>query len=267
MKNTKLIVGDLDGTLIVKHNMLSKRNRDIIIKAREKGIYFGIASGRPLDELHFYKDWGLDEDFDVVIGLNGCQLKDNVLNTEENYFIMKKEWIKLALDVMKPFKYNPVMYIGNKMLTNEITELVIKSASSSKKEIIVAKDESEFYKEDNFKIMFRVSEEDMPMIEKEIYNMDLGPIRAFKTQSTLLEFSSKEVDKSFTLQKFCEHHNISVNDVVAFGDTTNDNGMLEWAGVGVCMENGSDDTKEIADYICKSVEEDGVAQFIEDYIF
>ena len=43
--------------------------------------------------------------------------------------------------------------------------------------------------------------------------------------------------------------------------------MLEWAGVGVCMENGSDDTKEIADYICKSVEEDGVAQFIEDYIF
>ena len=239
----------------------------MIEECRRRGIYFGIASGRQLDELNFYKTWGLENDFELIVGLNGCQLQDNILNKEERYFVMKKEWIKEAFEAMRPFIFNPVMYIGNKMMTNEITEIVKMSASHSKKEIIVAKEESDFYKEDNYKIMFRVDENDMPKIEEHVRNLNLKNIRAFKTQNTLIEFSSKDVDKAITIEKFCEYHDIDVKDVIAFGDTTNDNGMIKWAGIGVCMSNGSDDTKAIADYICGDVADDGVAKFIEENVF
>ncbi|MGB4613638.1 MAG: HAD family hydrolase [Erysipelotrichaceae bacterium] len=267
MKNIKLIVGDLDGTLVVKHNDASRRTRDVILECKKRGIYFGIASGRQTDELNLYKRWGLDEDFDLIVGLNGCQLKDNILNVENEYFVMEGQYIKEAIDVMRPFKHNPIMYVGNIFLTGEVNELVEKSLAHSDKKLVVAKDETDFYKNDNYKIMFRVKEEEMPSIEEYIKSLNLKNIKAFKTQPDLIEFSKIDVDKAITISKFCEMHNIDVKDVMTFGDTTNDNGMLKWAGVGVCMGNGSDDTKAIADYICDDVHNDGLAKFIEENVF
>lgn len=53
---------------------------------------------------------------------------------------------------------------------------------------------------------------------------------------------------------------------MAFGDTTNDHTMLELSGVGVCLKNGSDDTKAIADIITDyPCDEDGWARFMEMY--
>ena len=48
-------------------------------------------------------------------------------------------------------------------------------------------------------------------------------------------------------------NNIALEDVAAFGDTTNDNDMIAISGTGVCMCNGSDDTKAIADFITEKV--------------
>ena len=46
-----------------------------------------------------------------------------------------------------------------------------------------------------------------------------------------------------------ELHHIDLADVWVFGDTSNDNEMIRMAGLGICMENGSEDTKQIADMI------------------
>ena len=266
MKNTKLIICDLDGTLVEKHKPISNKTKEVIKKANEQGIYFGLASGRPLDDLEFKETWGLEKDFDVIVGLNGCQLKDNILNKTNTYYKMKKEWIKETFEIMKPFSYNPMIYVEGAILCGQLSNSIEKSAKNSNKKILIAKNQEEFYKEDNYKIMFRVSEEDMIEIEKYLSKLNLKHIKSFKTQTTLIEFASSEVDKSLTINEFCKNHDILIKDVVCFGDTTNDNGMLKWAGTGVCMSNGSDDTKAISDYICDSVENDGVAKFIEENI-
>ena len=55
--------------------------------------------------------------------------------------------------------------------------------------------------------------------------------------------------------------------VMAFGDTTNDNDLLAASGWGVCMQNGSDDTKQIADDITeKPCTEDGWADYMEKFL-
>ena len=83
----------------------------------------------------------------------------------------------------------------------------------------------------------------------------------------MYEFGNAEASKGKLLEMFCAKHDIDISKVCAFGDMNNDITLLESAGVGVCMANGSDDCKAVADMITeKPVWEDGWADFIENHI-
>ena len=107
MKDLKLVICDIDSTLVDSKRNLMPTTRETIEKLHENGVYFGIASGRPLDELQRYaKIWGLSFEFDFVIGMNGSELWDNIHQKEYSYFKLKKEWIKEIIEFMRPFKSN-----------------------------------------------------------------------------------------------------------------------------------------------------------------
>ncbi len=72
------------------------------------------------------------------------------------------------------------------------------------------------------------------------------------------EVVNREFDKGKGVRRVCAHLGIPVEDSIAVGDSMNDREMLEAAGLGICMENGSRDLKELADEICPSVKEDGI---------
>ena len=84
--------------------------------------------------------------------------------------------------------------------------------------------------------MYRVKEKDMPMVEEYVNKHPSKYYRAFKTQTTMLEFADKRVDKAVALKAFCKSNKIDLKDVMAFGDASNDNGMIEIAGVGVALK-------------------------------
>lgn len=263
----KVVVCDIDNTLIVKHTTLTPRAKAVIQTLQKHGIYFGIASGRSLIEVkRMIHAWGF-EDLDLLISLNGSILWDGIAKKEYQYYLMKKEWIKEVIAFMSQFDTNPMMYKGNHLLCGKLDEMVRLSTSSSKMEPVVVDSMADFYTEDNAKIMFRTSEEDTKKIEAYFKEHPNGKYRAFKTQSTLIEFSDDRVSKAYTLQKFCDLHNLSLDDVIAFGDTSNDNDMLMASGWGVCLRNGSEDTKAIADEITeKTCAEDGWADYMETHV-
>ena len=67
MKTCKLVICDIDGTIVVKHKKLTSRAKKVINLLQQNGIYFGIASGRPIFQIkETIKGWGYD-DFDVLI--------------------------------------------------------------------------------------------------------------------------------------------------------------------------------------------------------
>lgn len=266
--NIKLVICDIDDTLIVKHQMLSLRAKSIIHKLKDNQIYFGIASGRSLEELNrMIHSWGF-KDIDVMIGLNGSILWDGIHKKKYNYFKLKKPWIKEIINLMEPFNLNPLMYREDKIICKNIDDVVKMSAKTAQMDIIKVKDISTFYQYDNAKIMFRVNEVDMEIIEEYLLNHPSPNYQGFKTQSTLMEFSDKRVSKAYAIKKFCALHNFTMEEVIAFGDTTNDNSMLEAAGIGVCLKNGSQDTKNIADFITKKTcDEDGWADYMETKFF
>ena len=55
-------------------------------------------------------------------------------------------------------------------------------------------------------------------------------------------------------------------ETAAIGDNTLDQDMIEWAGVGCCVDNGKEAVKEVADMILPAQAEEGVAWFLENYV-
>lgn len=267
MKNVKLVICDVDGTLFDWTNrVLSPKTKETINELKRKGVYFALASGRSISEIKPYaEEWGFDYQFDFLMGQNGAELYIPKEDKKYEYFLLKKEWIQEILKVMEPFECNPFcFYHDDGMLCKVHDEMIDRSIATSKRTAIVAKDMSDFWSIENAKIMFRMKEELTPVVEKYLDEHPFEFYKGFKTQSTLIEFMDKRISKGYGLKKLCEITGIPIETVVAYGDTTNDNEMLKEAGLGVCLKNGSDDTKAVADEITEYVcTEDGFAHHVQ----
>lgn len=79
------------------------------------------------------------------------------------------------------------------------------------------------------------------------------------------ELINRQFDKGRAVKRVCEYLGIPLSDSIAFGDSMNDREMLQMAGVGICMENGSEELKRLADDICPSVQEDGIYGAFRSY--
>ena len=81
-----------------------------------------------------------------------------------------------------------------------------------------------------------------------------------------IELNHKNANKGIALKYLCEHLGFSVENAMACGDGGNDKEMIAAAGFAVVMENGTDELKQMADFVTKSNEEDGVAYAIEKFV-
>lgn len=267
-ENIKVICSDIDGTIVDSSHEIHKVTADKINELREKGYIFGLASGRPAKDISSkYKEWGIHSQFDFLIGLNGVELYDVSKDQIISYNLLKKEWIKEIIEEMSVFNATVHMYWQDEYYSSLETERAWYSAFKNKRKFVVVPIE-QFYKNDSGGLMFRCDLNKMPEIEKRlaIINKENRGYVGFKTQKDLVEFSNSEANKGYALKKYCESHNIDLNDVMAIGDTTNDNEMLKICH-GVCMKNGSDDTKALAEIITEKTDsEDGFVDFVDKYL-
>jgi Cof subfamily protein (haloacid dehalogenase superfamily) len=263
--DVKLIVADIDNTLVKKYGDVSEYTKGIISKARKQGILFGIASGRPLYHCkELINKWKLETDF--LICNNGCNVYDYGTNKEYNFDFLKPEWCKEIIELMKPFDANIMIYSEGKNVCSKQDEMVIHAGNVYHYDYLIVNDISYFYR-DIEKLMFRLEEDKMAYVEEAIKKHPSKYYKGFRTQPIMLEFCSANVSKGKALNFIGELNNIDVDNMCAFGDTENDEDMIEIAGYGVCMLNGSDSTKKIATYITKEdCAHDGVGHFIEDNI-
>jgi len=270
MKEAKLIICDIDNTLVMKHHPMTDYTREIIQRCSKKGILFGLASGRSIKQLKDMADqWEVPSD--ILIGMNGSELYDGINQTEHHYFELEPEWIKECIELMAPFDANPSLSRNGVHYVKAYDARVAASYSYVKQTNHnpphVVKDMSEFWEGPAVKIGFRVKAEDMPAIEEIVAKHPSKNYIGLKTENTMFEFCHAKASKGALLVEFCKKHDINIENVYAFGDMTNDVSMLLAAGVGVCMLNGSKDAKEAADIITeKGVDEDGFAYFTEKYL-
>ena len=266
-ENIKVIVCDIDGTLCETTCDPNEYTLNVIRKLKDNNYKIALASGRAYDDLLTKASrWGLEFQFDFLIGLNGCQLYDDEDKKLYEYNCLTPNELKEIISIMQEFNPNIHMYKPGIYLSSKETDRAWYSAFKNKRIFTVAKSLEEFYDNNYPGIMFRVEAKQMPKIEEKVSLLKNKNYKGFKTQDTLFEFTNINSSKAYALKKYCQMKNIDMNDVMAFGDTSNDNEMLECCH-GICLLNGSADTKAICERVTdKTVIDDGFGHFVEDYV-
>jgi Cof subfamily protein (haloacid dehalogenase superfamily) len=101
----------------------------------------------------------------------------------------------------------------------------------------------------------------------EILRSNFGEnVSIYLSRKYFLQVMPAEADKAAALAKVVALMGLGPENVMAIGDSVNDEAMIRWAGIGVAMANGSERIKSVADIVTeKTNDEDGVAEIIEKY--
>jgi Cof subfamily protein (haloacid dehalogenase superfamily) len=102
--------------------------------------------------------------------------------------------------------------------------------------------------------------------EREMRGLLSPSVNFHTSQPIFLEFVDVKASKAIALGKLGEHYGIRREEMIAVGDGFNDLSMIEYAGLGVAMDNAPAEIKKAADFVTLSNENDGVAHVIEKFI-
>jgi Cof subfamily protein (haloacid dehalogenase superfamily) len=269
-QDIKLMIADIDRTLVNEHKKLMPLTKKALLHLHEEGVMVGIASGRPIaNQLEKrYKEYNLPWQFDLILGINGGEVLDHNSKTIRRYHPLSKETIKEIMDMMAPLHENCFVYRDGYMLCIDRDPGMIASSIRNDEPAIEVHDLAELYSQDAGKLNYRI--DDPQRLHKALAFARDHPsdkYDVFQTGPTMIEFEDPRVSKGKSLKAYCEENGIRSDQVLSFGDTTNDNEMLEYAGTGVAMRNSTADTLQCADAITEyDYNHDGVGHYLFDHI-
>lgn len=263
-----MIATDLDGTLLDSHKQVSAETRKVLRELKNRGILFGIASGRPVESGQILvHDWGLENDISFLIGMNGGALYDMRTKAKHKYYPLSGDKI---LEIMEHFKDMDVIFqcmLGNDRFVSKSTE---KTRAHAK---LFCEHEHEVDLQEFLpgreidKLILFLDPELMPAVRQRATTFSDPAYTSMQTADNLYEYMDPRINKGFGIEKACKHYGITPDHVVAFGDAENDEAMIETVGLGVAMANASDELKRIADVVLKETnDQDGLAHFVENVV-
>jgi Cof subfamily protein (haloacid dehalogenase superfamily) len=157
-------------------------------------------------------------------------------------------------------------YVGDELYVSEVTPEARRYADFQQLELHPVGDLLEWISEPPTKLVVIGDPEVLDDLEQAMLARFDGRLYISKSLPYFLEFASPEVTKATGLEFLSEHLGFKRERTVAFGDGENDIELVDWAGYGVAVENAHEQVKEVADLVCPSVDEEGVAQVIESYL-
>lgn len=265
----KLIITDHDGTLVNDERKLLPQTRETLERLHTQGYLFGLASGRTVaDAKTFPSKWSLSFDFDVIIGLGGGEIWDGVHQRLQKGKQLRPSVVKEIVELLAPFDLSiSIIYPDGRHLVSKMDRFTKESMYRNPNDRYeFPKDLSALWQEEAPKVLCRIDEERMPQLEAYVKAHPSPHYWGFKIRPDIYEFMDPENTKSNGLRKVCRLLDISLEEVMAFGDTTNDNDLLACC-YGVCMANGSEDTKAFSKDVTRYTNnENGVGDYIERHL-
>lgn len=270
--SVKIILLDLDGTLLNSDKMLSPGNRAALERAAAMGVHIVPATGRFYDampeavrSLPFVR---------YAITVNGAQIYDarekQVLHEEE---ISSEDSLRVYeyLDTLpglcdcyaKNWGYMERGYYAQIEQFVEDPQIL----NLYKKLRSPVDDMRAFLREHKVqKLMVYFKDLDRRALELERIPALFPDMAVSSSMSHNIEINAGQANKGAALARLCALLGIDVKDTMAFGDGSNDLTMIRAAGIGVAMGNAWQGLKDAADYITLTNDEDGVARAIEKFV-
>lgn len=284
----RLVVVDLDGTMLNSYGMVTENTKNIIRQTMEKGIDVIIASGRPIDSIQtIAKEIGSKNYF---IAGNGALIydmkKDKIIYDK---FLPKNkvlEIIKICEEnsisynvytdqtiLATALKYN-VLYYQKENLKKEENKQTKISIIENMYEYVKNKKEEKYLKiticDDNqtvFQSIIRKLRKIQGIEVLDVSHMSRKTIKQGTEEITIAyyytEITVQNVDKWNAIEFLMQKLNISKEEIVAIGDNVNDKKMIQEAGLGVAMGGSTPEIIQIADDVTTSNNEEGVAKVLQ----
>ena len=270
----KMIVSDLDGTLLDEEKNVSRENYEAIRRALEKNIPFVPATGRSLTST----PREVINMFDVkhVVCSNGAFIKDLAQDKVIYERHIEKEIIYKVMDIAGEREDVIIdIFSGGRAVTEdksfakldtfEMPGPLRKYINDSRYRV---RSLTEFMRECNYRVekihfLFKNLEIRAEFLER---LKKLDDVVVTSALALNAEINSIGTSKGAALEFLCDYLNININNVIAFGDGDNDIEMLKAAGLGVAMANDDPEIKNAADLITKTNLENGIADLLSQYL-
>ena len=251
----KLLLFDLDGTLLRDDKTISRRTLHALQQCREQGILIGICTSRAEHNCRTFMP-ELQPDLLIASGGAVVKFRDEYIYTAEFTPAQTRHMIaaareicgadcEITLDTLEEHYWN---YKVDPNLDDATWGETIYT------------DYADFAGK-ALKICVQIFEEAQAAALAEC--LDMCDCLRF-TGSYWHKFTKKEATKENALRRACEICGIRLEDITAFGDDTPDIGMLTLCGTGVAMGNAVEGVKKAADVVIGSNEADGIAVYLEN---
>lgn len=258
----KVAAFDLDGTLLNSKKTINASTYEAIKELREKGVSVVLASGRhPRGIIPVAEDLNLIGTDSYLLGFNGGATVDLRDMRRVVDYRMNAGLAWQIADAALELGLSPLTYTEDELLTLDMRNQYVQH--EAKLSNLPMRQIPSFREGVTFKVHKVLVVGDPEIIknggEKILREKLASHCDVSRSAPFFLEVMPKGVDKGTGLETFLKLKNLGPQNLVAFGDGTNDQPMLDYAGIGVVMENGAEELKENADFITHSNDEDGIA--------
>lgn len=262
----RLLVIDVDGTLVNGKGLVSTEDKEAILGMMEKGIMISLSTGRVARACQpVIRELGLKGSH---IFFDGSLILDLSLGKEVYSVPLNKEIVKELVNVARPRDINLELYTTDNLFVEKLDrkssihyeffgleprvvdfDVISERERVIKAEVITKRGELDEigYLKDHFGKRLNFSIARTPALP----------------QIDFVNLVSPEVSKGKALGPLVSYLGVSSDEVVAIGDGLNDISLLEEAGLGIAMGNAPDDLRKVADYITDDADHAGVARAIE----
>ena len=253
-KKIKIIFFDIDDTLRNSKTGFTPASIPTVFKQlREKGILTGIATGRGIfgvvPEIKALKP-------DFFVTLNGAYIEDKKGNVIYSNKIAKdkvEEYIAWTKEV--GIDYGLVASHTAKLSTR--TDMISQAIDPIYPNLDVDPD---FYEKEDIYQMWTFEDQGDVLTLPESLSSTLRMVRWHEHSSDVVALNGS---KAAGVAKVVEHLGYKPENVMVFGDGLNDLELFDYAGISIAMEVSHEKIKEKADYITKTLEEDGIFDALE----
>ena len=264
----KLIALDIDGTLTNSRKEITPRTRYALLEAQAQGKRLVIASGRhPIGVLPIARDLRMDCYGGYIMSFNGGKIIECATDRTIVSKLFPREYLPDIISVLKDSNITVITWDDKRIFANnkrndytDIEQEVLKT------EMVVVDDFVSEIKFDINKILLAGEPYELDEYQKILTERYDGLLEIYKSAPYFLEIMPFGISKGSMLPLLLDKLGVKRDELIAFGDNYNDLTMIGYAGMGVAMANGEPEVKKIANYVCPSNDEDGIAETLHKFV-
>jgi Cof subfamily protein (haloacid dehalogenase superfamily) len=263
--NIKLLIADVDGTLVTKSKVITQRTKEAIARLRDAGIMFTITSGRPPRGLaSLIEPLGLTA---PVAAFNGGVYVKPDLTTVMTEHALPRPVAAEAVEFLLNAGLDVWIYRGaDWFLRDDSAPHVARESRNVGFAPIVVEDLKAVL--DGALKVVGVSD-DLPLVarcESDLGDRIASEATILRSQPFYLDITHPEANKGMVVREAARILQLRLDEIATIGDMLNDVPMLRIAGMGIAMGNANADVQSTARHVTRSNEEEGFAHAIDTFI-